>query len=197
MNKPIFVFIIFEFFVANILNLTYKSYRKIEQICLKFAKICGLEKVLNPTSRPLIIRLTEDSKFKWTKSFPTNPQFSFVCLQFYKLLAVIIQGFLIMDWPIRSQCTLSLPPEDIRKPYGFQGAEKVCIGNEWVTFKWKEQFFLKLFSIMKSFVFHMFKVFNHHWFSCGPFSRIQSLQSMWKNISKEITSNSKTDAAKL
>ena len=168
----------FLVFVANILNLTYKSYR-IEKLS------CGLEEVLNPTSRPQI-RLAEDSKFKWTKSFPTNPQFSFVCLQFYKLLAVIIQGFVIMDWPIRFQCTLSLPPEDIRKPYGFQEAEKVCIGNEWVTSKWKEQFFLKLFSIMKSIVFHMFKVFNHHWFSCGPFSRSQSLQSMWKNNQRRL-----------
>ena len=29
-------------------------------------------------------------------------------------------------------CTLSLPPENNRKLYGFQGLEKGCIGNEWV-----------------------------------------------------------------
>ena len=33
------------------------------------------------------------------------------------------------------QCTFSLPPENIRKPYDFlmfSGLEKGCIGNEWV-----------------------------------------------------------------
>ena len=36
------------------------------------------------------------------------------------------------------QCTLSLPPENIRKPYGFlifQQVEKGCIGNIWVNGK--------------------------------------------------------------
>ena len=35
-------------------------------------------------------------------------------------------------YPIRSQCTLSLSPENIRKPYGFQGVERGCIGKNWV-----------------------------------------------------------------
>ena len=38
---------------------------------------------------------------------------------------------------IRYQCTLSLPPESIRKLYSFQRAEKRCIGNEWVN-AWTE-----------------------------------------------------------
>ena len=48
--------------------------------------------------------------------------------------------FRISYWvyqPIRSQCSLSLTPENIRKPWGFllfSGVEKRCIGNEWV--KW-------------------------------------------------------------
>ena len=39
-----------------------------------------------------------------------------------------------MKWvkPIRFQCIFSLPTENIRKPYGFQGVEKGYIGNEWV-----------------------------------------------------------------
>ena len=38
-------------------------------------------------------------------------------------------------WPICSKCTLSLLPENIRKPFGsvrFSGVEKGCIGNKWV-----------------------------------------------------------------
>ena len=34
---------------------------------------------------------------------------------------------------LRPQCTLSLPPENIRKPEGFQGVEQGCIGDEWVN----------------------------------------------------------------
>ena len=36
-----------------------------------------------------------------------------------------------------SQCTLSLPPENIRKPYGFlmfSGGRERCIGNKWVNY---------------------------------------------------------------
>ena len=38
-------------------------------------------------------------------------------------------------YPIRSQCTISLPPENIRKLYGFlmfSGVEKGRTGNNWV-----------------------------------------------------------------
>ena len=44
----------------------------------------------------------------------------------------------ILKISIRSQYTLSLPPENIRKPYGslmFSGVEKGCTGNEWVNAK--------------------------------------------------------------
>ena len=44
-----------------------------------------------------------------------------------------IETFFIIAEPVHSQCTLSLPPENIRKPQGFlmfSGVEKGCIGNE-------------------------------------------------------------------
>ena len=44
----------------------------------------------------------------------------------------------------RSQCILSLPPENTRKPFGFMifsGVEKVCIGNEWVKIPKQNQQF--------------------------------------------------------
>ena len=43
-----------------------------------------------------------------------------------------------VGWPIRSQCTLSLPPENIRKLYGFvfRGVEKGYIANKWVNIKY-------------------------------------------------------------
>ena len=40
------------------------------------------------------------------------------------------------SWLIFSQCTLSFPPENIKKPYGFlmfSAVDKGCIGNEWVN----------------------------------------------------------------
>ena len=44
-----------------------------------------------------------------------------------KIYVTLIQP---VAWPIRSQCNLSLPPENIIR--SFQGIEKGCIRNEWV-----------------------------------------------------------------
>ena len=40
--------------------------------------------------------------------------------------------------------SLSLPPENIRKPYGFQGVEKGCIGNKWFKLEHVANFPTKL-----------------------------------------------------
>ena len=43
--------------------------------------------------------------------------------------------------PIHSQCTLSLPPENIRKHQFsdvFRGVEKGCIGSEWVNQRFRD-----------------------------------------------------------
>ena len=40
------------------------------------------------------------------------------------------------DCPVCSQCTLSLPPENMKKSYSFlmfHGVEKRCIGNKWIN----------------------------------------------------------------
>ena len=53
-----------------------------------------------------------------------------------------------MHQPICSQCTLSLPPENIRKPYGslmFPDVEKECIGNKSVNITSSRKGFVFLF----------------------------------------------------
>ena len=48
----------------------------------------------------------------------------------------LLQNDYIFTLPIRSQCTLSLPPktsEALTVFWCFQGVEKGCIGNEWVS----------------------------------------------------------------
>ena len=50
----------------------------------------------------------------------------------------ILSEQLLLFNPIGSECTLSLPPENTKKPYGkvfwyFQEVEKKWIGNKWVN----------------------------------------------------------------
>ena len=95
-------------------------------------------------------------------------------------VSIIIKGILkpTIQLTICSQCTISLPPENIRKPYGFQGIEKGCIGNEQAhlsqvnvslyfnTFRYFTAIFIFITpeNNRKPLVFWCFQTENH-WFS--------------------------------
>ena len=62
-------------------------------------------------------------------------RYNFRCRSIIQLPCIrqIVGDRISVVWSIRSQCTLSLPPENIRNRvfWCFQGLEKECIGEEW------------------------------------------------------------------
>ena len=60
-----------------------------------------------------------------------GPIFHCATLHYLRNVVKFLGGLDNIFWLIFSQCTFSLPAENIRKPM-FQEAEKGCIGNNWV-----------------------------------------------------------------
>ena len=68
----------------------------------------------------------------------------FVTIHFATPAVPCINHLVINVYPIRSQCTLSLPPEIFNRKvfWCFQGVDKGCIGSEWVNNKICESSFV-------------------------------------------------------
>ena len=85
----------------------------------------------------------------------------------------------MLSYPISSQCPLSVPPENIGKPYGFQtfsGVEKGCIGNKYPN-KYFCNFLIFFVYILKTSTpsiffktwYFLWEVFESHWNSIATF----------------------------
>ena len=110
------------------------------------------EREVDQAERDLFMRDLFMSVFWYPKNLLINwhtHSFNFILKIYYFMKSILSRNQSIPEFrlaycllleaalpePIRSQCTFPLPPENIRKPYGFlmlSRVEKGCIGNEWV-----------------------------------------------------------------